>query len=351
MSSASHRNLAEIMCSNFVGICMDFNREGFRHAKWVGGGSWQALSSPPAAIAAGMSSLSELVAQFSKPSICVDKRDLDKIHRGCEVLRDGLRARVMKIFRLNRDRPLLVQYGSDCTPLLTKERYQHSVGGVSVVRGGHSSHEFLIQRTFIQALGERPVALVEVPIAMACKTAYAHLGAKRQLLKNPREIGHRGLVVEFHKYDRALKSSLGRLHQQFMCACEDNHAETTSGVDSYMLSLTHWFVCEGCFVHDCHNGLKWSVLQYTKDKSVMRSCFIMHESLRHGYDLLIKHAVPWLRSVLAFKDWETTEARQFFRALDVDEVAPQRIPERCFLLKWPRGCWMGVLRACPHRKS
>ena len=34
------------------------------------------------------------------------------------------------------------------------------------------------------------------------KTALTHLLASRRLLKSPRELGHEGLVVIYHKYDR-----------------------------------------------------------------------------------------------------------------------------------------------------
>lgn len=267
-----------------------------------------------------MASIGELCILYGKPSVVVDKRDLDKIHRATEVLREALRARILKSLRQNQDRPVLTQYGADCTPLLTKERYHQRLNGFSVVRGGHSAHEYLIQKLYFQALGDPPLALLEVPMPMASKTAFAHFGARRQLLKSPRELGHRGLVVDFHKYDRAIQAPLARLHAQFMAAWEDQQEELSSEGEAYRLFLTNWFLCEGCFVHDCHNGLKWSVLNFTKDKDTMRSSFIMHEALRHGYDLMVRHAAPWLRSVLDFRDWGTGDVRRFFRALDADEA-------------------------------
>ena len=297
--------------------------------------------------------LRETALQFGKPSACCDKRDLDKLHRSAHVLRHGLLARARRFVMANRDRCLVMQYGSDTTPLITKERYEHEVSDVKVVRGARSCNEFLIQRVFLEGQPGDSLAVVEAPIPMASKTAFAHFGAARALLKSPREWGHQGLLVEFHKYDRALKSACGRLHRQMHLALEDKADEDLHPGLSYRLYLTHWQFCEGCFAHDCHNGLKWSVLNFTRDKDCMRSSYLVHESLRHGYGLLVRHAGAWVRSVLGFSDWRNHEMKQFYESLDVDEafrgmiIAPARF-DRSPLARFDRSsCQSSIARMVP----
>lgn len=264
-------------------------------------------------------SLLEAIRRFSKPSTCLEKRDIDQVHKACHVLRDGLRQRALRYIMDNRDQTMLIQYGSDCTPLVTRERYQHEVLGVKVRRGGRCSQEFLVQRWFAETVSGSSIGLVEVPLPLVSKTAYVHFGAKRELLKSPRECGHQGLVIEFHKYDRAVKSALGRLHLQFSMAWDDQQYESRHPGEAHRLHLLHWFFCEACAAHDTHNGLKWSVLNFTKDKECMRSSFLVHESLRQGYHLLIKHAAGWLRDVVGYENWAGIDLRSFYQSFDVDE--------------------------------
>eukprot|EP00969_Alexandrium_andersonii_P357256 15448365-Alexandrium_andersonii.AAC.1 len=40
--------------------------------------------------------------------------------------------------------------------------------------------------------------------------------------------------------------------------------------EAYMLWLTCWMVFLPCFAHNCHNGLKWSLLSFFADKSCLR---------------------------------------------------------------------------------
>lgn len=265
-----------------------------------------------------MTTLVDTARRFSRPSVACDKRDLDKLHRACEVLRAGLRLRAARLIRESHDRTLLVQYGSDCTPLLTKERFAEAVGELDVVRAGKACNEFLIQRLFVEA-GDKRCAVVEVPLPMASKSAFAHFAAARQLFKLPREMGHRGLCVVFHKFDRAVQQPMARLFRKFTAAWEDRFSQENDAGLSYRLYLTNWYLSTGCFAHDCHGGLKWSILNFSSDKECMRSCFLVHESLRHSYSILVKHLPCWIRSVLCFQDWNLRESQLLYQLLEVDD--------------------------------
>ena len=52
----------------------------------------------------------------------------------------------------------------------------------------------------------------------------------------------------------------------------------------------------------------------------MKSAFLIHESLRNGYDHLVSHVGPWLRRVLAFRDWGVLDIPGFYTSLGVDQV-------------------------------
>ena len=160
-----------------------------------------------------------------------------------------------------------------CYPLSTKELYRHQFEDLSVVRGGRSSHEYLVQRLFLEGEAGNSVSVVEVPTAMAEKTAFAHFGASRVLMKTPRELGHGGLCVVFHKYDRALQNAMGRLSRQFQAAWGDTQEEQQHAGKAFRLWITNWWFCVGCFAHDVHGSLKWSILNYTHDQECMRSVF------------------------------------------------------------------------------
>jgi hypothetical protein len=248
----------------------------------------------------------------------LDKRDVDRMARVSETERCFLQQRCRNWLQ-NRPRDtILMQYSSDVTPLLTRERYSHTIGGHSVMRAGRASNEFLIQRCFMSDLMGSAVCLFEKPLSMAKKTAFAHFAAYRSFIKTPREQGHVGLHVIAHTYDRAIQRPVSRLHRQWQALRDDKEEEELHAGSSYRLWLQSWFVSMGCFAHDCHGGLKWSVLSQFQDKGCMRSCFITVEALRNSNDLLMKHVAPWIMSTLQFDDWDNPERRQLYMAFDCE---------------------------------
>ena len=289
--------------------------------------------------------LASIVAAYTKPSTCCHKRDLDKLHKACEVLRHGLRLQATRFIQAHRHGCLLLQYGSDCTPLVTKERFQAESMGLEVKRAGNAGHEFLIQRLFLEAGAGNGVVVIEVPIDMKSKSAFAHFGASRELLHTPRELGHQGLVILFHKYDRALKSALSRLHRQMLVILDEDRSATQHPGHCYKLWVSEWYFCEGCFAHDCHGGLRWGLLGFSNDKDTMRSCFLVHESLRHGYNLLVKHCSAWLSSVVGYSDWANPHMRLFYELLDVPTDSTEIVSCGSILSKLMRWTSASALQA------
>ena len=290
-----------------------------------------------------MASCVEVARRLSRPSVVLDKRDVERLARCCEAERTFLRCRFERFLRDRANSPVLMTYSSDVTPLLTVERYAHAHDDECVVRKGRCSHEFLIQRCFAADLDGGTACLFEKPLCMAKKTAFAHFAAYRQFCKTPSEYGAHSLNVVAHIYDRAIQSPVARLHRQWQHLRDSKLAdeEQDEGA-SYKRWLHTWFVSVGCAAHDCHGGLKWSILSYFNDKQVLKSAFIVVESLRNGYSLIVKHLAPWISRVLHFEDWHFPDCRQLYMALDVDPGLLDDLED--LELRFSQGCLRVAVR-------
>ena len=192
-------------------------------------------------------------------------RIFTSINRGVETF---FRQRAIHFIFQHLHDPILVQYGSDCTPLSTKERYEVGNGFLKFVRGGRASNEFLIQCCFIEVKPGEAVCILELPLPLGDKTAIAHLYACRKFLKTRRELGHEGLVVLVHRYDRALRSALDRGHRHFQRVLDEAASDTQDVGACHRSWLLNWWLCVGCVAHDMHGALKWSCLNLIRDKDL-----------------------------------------------------------------------------------
>ena len=181
---------------------------------------------------------------------------------------------------------------------MTRQTYRQISDGLSVTRSGRASHDFRVQRLFLTDLYDASVTVREKPLILQTKTACQHLVAFRQLMKHPRECGHTGLVLEFHRYDRAVKSSMEKPLRKFACMYQDRQMETTESGVWFRRSFTQWLEVAGCFAHDLNGALKWALLQLMQDRLLLRSSFLVMESARNGYTILMRCLGPWLRSFL-----------------------------------------------------
>ena len=150
-----------------------------------------------------------LAERFSRPSTVLDKRDVERLTRVAKVQRAFWQERARRWLAQRHDRPILVQYGSDLTPLMTRERVSAQCEGLSVLRSGRSCSEFLVQRCYMSDLQGSSVCLVDQPWRLTDKSAWAHFAAYRSFMKTPREQGHVGLCVLAHVYDRAVQTPSG----------------------------------------------------------------------------------------------------------------------------------------------
>jgi len=246
---------------------------------------------------------SQLLLSFAAPSLCLEKRDLDKVHKLAAILVFFLAARARRFILQRLHQPLLVQYSSDVTPLTTRERFKQAFQGLHVERSGRQLKEFLIQRCFVADAQGLSVSILDRPSTMEDKTAMTHWNASARFMEHPFNLGHHSVLVLHHVYDRALMSAMRRVQGQYLQMLLDKHHEDAGDVQGYQKWLCTWYSVVGCFCHDCHGGLKWSVLSYVKDPLVMRGAFVSIASCRNAFDLLVRHAGGWIAHRICILLW------------------------------------------------
>ena len=259
-----------------------------------------------------------LALRFAQPSLVCSTRDVQKLQRLAECLKVHLRTELAAFLLANSETPVQVFYGSDCTPHVTKETWKKTWGMYSVRRAGRQCSEFIIQRLFaINTSGEVRVLLDE-PLPLADKTAWTHIEVFRQAFELPRLAGHRAICSHHYAWDRAVQAPCARHVRQLHEASHQHLAETQADLPTTLLKLTSWVTSSACCNHDVHNALKWSVLEYTKDPVALRGSFIVVESLRNGYSLLVKNVNLWLAEVIVYADWEGFPCRECYTLLGLD---------------------------------
>ena len=161
-----------------------------------------------------------------------------------------------------------------------------------MTRFGKVCHEYPIQRCFLTGLCDTSVGLFQKPLILERKRAFDHFVAKRQLSNHPREYGHTGLVVSFQKYDRAIRSAMRKLSRKHQAAVDEKNRETMEAGHWYLLWLKAWGEIEACFAHDLAGGLRHAILQSMQDKELLKRSFLVVESCRNGYNLLMEWLGP-----------------------------------------------------------
>ena len=235
-----------------------------------------------------MASFSDVVKQYGRPTLVLDKRDMERVRRASVVITEFTNMKARRFVQQRTHDTLLVQYGSDLTPLSTRETWKHAAGLLVVRRSGRAAHEFLAQRCYVTDSAGKSVLVMEPPLIVERKTAFSHFVAMRQLFPTLRELNHQGVCVQFHKFDRAIMTVVRKLVLKWHVVYTDHLHEPLSPGSAYDKWITTWVCVEACFGHDINGSLRWSILQYTKEKALLREAFLIMESFGNGaYDLLI----------------------------------------------------------------
>ena len=124
-------------------------------------------------------------------------------------------------------------------------------------------------------------------------------------------MGHGGIAVQHYSFDRAMHSCLVRRFKQHHALLASAAGGSTSHTEAQRLStdlwapaMLEWVVDTACVNHDCHNGLKWGLLEWLENAELMKSVFITIESVRNGHSLLEEELGRWLLGVVQWEDEE-----------------------------------------------
>ena len=265
------------------------------------------------------------IKAFATPSVSLDKRDVEKVHRASEIIRVWSRENATRFVQQRTHEPLGVQYGSDLTPLTTRELYKAAIAGVSVTRSGKASHEFLIQRLFLHDLDGCTATVFEEPLTLdkSRDSATSLHCASYSVLRVSSDTK---ASSSFSTSLIAIKSCMERLQRKWYVAKYDADREQLGNGKAHRQWIRNWYECEGCSCHDFHGGLKWSMLVLVDDKEVFRSSFLMMESCVNGYNLLQQCLGEWLLEVMEFTDEAFPDAAEVYTLFGCsDEVLADMI--------------------------
>jgi hypothetical protein len=214
------------------------------------------------------------VLEWGRPSNVYRTCDLRGMRKLCEVVKEYLRGEVRNFLRRHESEGVMVQYGSGCTPLMTRSRYRYTVGNIRVQRSGRATHEWLVQRAFLlSGRGHRMAALAE-PCILLNKTGWVHFAAYRAFMPLPREVGMRGLILHHHIYDRAIWGALSRYQRQLHVAKHEQERLQRDEGDAHLSSLLSFFTSVPCVNHDVHSSLRWATGQLFDDPNTARAMFL-----------------------------------------------------------------------------
>ncbi len=97
-----------------------------------------------------------------------------------------------------------------------------------------------------------------------------------------------------------------------------------------MSELSDWVVSTACVDHDAQNGLKWGLAWLDVGEDATKRLHIAIESLRNGYDLLLKHLPTFLMDHLHPVDSEGGPSAlryEFWVSLGVEPSIAEELTE------------------------
>ncbi|CAE8616190.1 unnamed protein product, partial [Polarella glacialis] len=289
----------------------------------------------------------EQIISFARPSYVCDSNDLHKINFLCEGIIRWSQTRGEQFVREHKDDAIMVWYGSDCTPLSTKERLKRALGNLQVIRHGRSSDEYLMQRVFLQSANGDTAAIIKDPMQLSDKTAATHFEAYWLFFPLPRAIGAEGIVLHAYCWDGAIFHAMDQLVRKYHAAYNYNRsAQEQFPGEGRRLELMSWHLAVSCVNHICHGAMRWSLLHFINDKDCVRSCFISIESLRNSFGQLVSHLEGgWLQGKIEFEQWDGLDIGELWSVLGVEPDWAERLTD--MQVRWGGG----LLKVAPRYQS
>ena len=234
-----------------------------------------------------------------------DMKGLREVEKLAEVLKHTTRAEAFELVAGAQGKPMLCSYSNDGTPIRTTTRVVTSGSLGKVRRVGGAGHELLVQRAVFRTRGGtssgwQTFMMVRDPLPLVHgKGADAIFSASVEFLKTLRQMGHGGIAIQHYAFDRALHAPLVRRFKQHHARLASQQAPTATGPNAlHQPALLEWVVDTACANHDAHNAMKWGMMGWMADTSLMKTVFIVIESLRNGFSELEKEISTWVVSVV-----------------------------------------------------
>lgn len=148
-----------------------------------------------------MSRLHPHLEQWAKAGRSHDSKGLQQLTKAAVVLQKYSRADTIDLIKAAEEKPLLVSYHADGTPIVTRHHLRHALSGHRpLIRSGKATEEFCCQAAiyvFHVAIGDRQSkALVSDTRPMTQgKTSQAMLSLGLDVLLHPRSHGHAGILI------------------------------------------------------------------------------------------------------------------------------------------------------------
>lgn len=251
--------------------------------------------------------LSRICDTNARASHVLDKSQLGLVTRTTEIAKLHLDIAYIRFVRADPQCAILQIYGNDGTPVRVNVfNRAHAVGAKRVRTEGGSGIELLVQICFARKVVggrlESALRLVDPLPLTHGKTAKAIFSASLAFFKGLRALGHKGIAIEVKIFDRAVFQAMHLLYSQYHM---QRHMATTAlhgDADRLLHYLMEWPIHIPCVLHDLQNAQKWSLLHWFSDSALLKDIHIGIESLRNGYDLLLKHLAGFICRRLEFVD-------------------------------------------------
>jgi len=103
---------------------------------------------PKKAATGSQQTIWELIQEFAKPSVAASSQQVAQAFKLAHILNDFMLQEIAGLVRDAEDRPMMLYYSSDGTPIKTHLKTTKTIGDLTVRREGKETKEYLAQVLF-----------------------------------------------------------------------------------------------------------------------------------------------------------------------------------------------------------
>lgn len=256
----------------------------------------------------------DMVMDYGAAKKVLEKHDDRVVDKLWVVGREYMEKEARNIVRASGNRPVLMVYTADGTPLLMRFRETIKAGGVMEVREGARPTDWLVHRLFFlwRDADEQWVCktLFDAPVVLENKKAWTSYACAQRFVPLLRDWKPEGICISLYVFDRGMRSAMARLmRRRHLLAL----AQIPDGRARLMARLQDWVLDSSCADHDVQNGMcKGVCFGFAEQKLLMKNIFKGIRSVRDCMDPLVACCEEWVKSVLdVYDDIPFSEADLF----------------------------------------